>query len=97
MNYTESKKEIESIRNKNEMMFRMSISHLMDVGIRHFTEENIESDCEEIMQQDDSHSFMTNKFQCDIVRTAGKLAQINHIHLLHYISEEIYYDVGEED
>ena len=42
-NYTESKKKIESIRNRcGEIMFRMAISHLMDVGIRHLTEENVE-------------------------------------------------------
>lgn len=97
MSYTESKKEIEAIRNRDEVMFRMAISHLMDVGIRHLTEEHIEKCCEEIMQQDDSHSFITNEFQCDLVRTAGELAQINHIYLLHYISKEVYYGVDEED
>jgi hypothetical protein len=92
-NYVESKKKLDSLRNKNEMLFRMAISHLMDVGIRHLTEENIESTCEEIMKEDDKHSFMTNTLQCDIVRTAGDIAKIDHIHVLTYISREIYYDV----
>lgn len=93
MTYEESKKKIEEIRQDNEVMFRMAISHLMDVGIRHLTEENIEHSCAEIMKEDDSKSFMTNEFKCDLIRMSGKLAQINHIHLLVYISREMYYDV----
>ena len=95
MNYTESKQKLDALRNKNEMLFRMAISHLMDVGIRHLTEENIEQTCAEIMKEDDSRAFMTNDFQCALVRMAGELAKIDHIHLLNYISKEIYYDVGD--
>lgn len=92
-NYAESKKKIEEIRSKDEMMFRMAISHLMDVGIRHLTEENIKSSCEEIMKQDDSHSFMTNQYQCDLIMMSGELAKIPHIDLLVYIQREVNYDV----
>ena len=91
--YTESKKKIEEIRNINETMFRMSVSHLMDVGYRHLTPENIECTCKEIMQEDDSKAFMTNEFKCDLVRMTGELAKVDHIHLLVYISREVYYDV----
>lgn len=94
-NYVESKKKIEEIRSTNEPMFRMAISHLMDVGIRSLTEENIKYTCEEIMKQDDSRSFMTNRFQCEIVKMAGDLAKVEHIHLLNYISKEVSYDVGD--
>ena len=39
MNYAESKKALDEIRNRNhEMIFRMAISHLMDVGIKHLDE-----------------------------------------------------------
>lgn len=77
-------------------MFRFSISHLLDVGIRNLTEENINECCAEIMKQDDSKFFMTNKFQCELVRMAGELAKLDHIHLLVYISREVYYDVGQD-
>ena len=87
MSYTESKRQIEEIRSRDEILFRMAMSHLMDVGIRHLTPKNIEMTCVEMATEDDSHSFMTNQFKCDIVRTAGLLAEINHIHLLKYISE----------
>lgn len=92
--YVESKKKIEAIRNKvGEMMFRMGVSHLMDVGIRHLTEETVEDTCKKIMQQDDSKSLISNKFQCDIVRTAYELAQISHTDLLVYIQREVFYDI----
>lgn len=93
-NYAESKKKINSIRNKcGEIMFRMAISHLMDVGIRHLTEENVEETCKEIMQKDDSKAFMTNEFSCGLVRMAYELAQIPHTDLLVYIQREMAYDV----
>lgn len=92
-NYVESKKKIEEIRNKDEMMFRMAISHLMDVGIRNLTPKNIEMTCMEIATEDDSRSIMTNRFKCEIVRTAGMLAEIPHIDLLVYVQREVDYDV----
>lgn len=95
MSYKESKKQIEEIRNRDEMLFRMAISHLVDVGIRNLTPKNVELVCIEMMTEDDSHSLMTNQFKCDLVHVAGLLAEIDHIHLLKYISEEVYYDVGD--
>ena len=93
-NYSENKQKIEVIRNKyGEMMFRMAISHLMDVGIRHLTEENVKETCEEIMQEDDSKAFMTNEFKCDLIRAAYELAQISHTDLLVYIQREVVYDI----
>lgn len=92
--YAESKKKIDAIRNKaGEINFRMAISHLVDVGIRHLTEENVEETCKNIMQEDDSKAIMTNSFKCDLVRTAYELAQVDHIDLLVYIQREVAYDV----
>lgn len=45
MNYMESKKKLDELRRKNEVLFRMAISHLMDTGIRHFTEESVVRTC----------------------------------------------------
>lgn len=93
--YAESKRKIDKIRHYDEIMFRMAISHLMDVGIRHLDEENIKRTCKAIQKQDDSRSPMTNDFQCDLIRMAGELAKIDHIHLLVYIQREVTYDVGD--
>lgn len=93
-NYMQSKKKFDAIRNKiGEVTFRMAISHLMDVGIRHLTEENVEETCKKIMQEDDSNHFMTNGFKCDLVLAAYELAQIPHTDLLVYIQREMAYDV----
>lgn len=93
MTYQESKKKLDELRRTNDAVFRMAISHLVDVGIRHLTEESIEETCKKIMQEDDSNHFMTNEFKCELIRMAGKLSQIDHIHLLVYISTEMYYSV----
>lgn len=95
--YAKNKKKIEAIRNQvGDMAFRMAISHLMDVGLRHLTEENVEKTCKELMQQDDSKSLMSNAFQCSLVRTAYALAQIPHIDLLVYIQRKVVYDVDDD-
>ena len=97
MTYNESKQKLDKIRCENEMMFRMAISHLMDVGMRHLTDEIVEQTCAEIKMQDDSKSFMTNEFQCELIRMANSLSKIDHIHLLVYIQREITYDVMESE
>lgn len=94
-NYNETKKKLNKLRNQNELMFRMAISHLMDVGFRHLTEENIEETCNAIMKEDDSRSFMTNQYKCNLVKAAGEIAKLDHIHVLTYISREVTYDVGD--
>ncbi len=93
MSYKESEKHINDIRQNDEMLFRLAVSHLMDVGIRHLTDENVDATCKGIMEQDDSKSFMTNEYQCAIVRTAAELARISHIYLLVYISQNVEYSV----
>lgn len=93
MNYKETEKYIKEIHHSDELLFRMAISHLMDVGIKHLTDENVTATCEDIMKQDDSKSFISNELQCEIVKTAAKLAVINHTHLLVYISKHVKYGV----
>lgn len=96
-NYAESKKKFDEIRNRvGEPMFRMGISHLMDVGIRHLDKDLVEETCEKIMQEDDSKAFMTNGFKCELIRTAYELAQISHVDLLVYVQRELAYDVSDD-
>ena len=95
MTYKESKKTLDKIRSYDEVMFRMAISHLMDVGIRHLDKENVEKTCNAIQKEDDSRSFMTNNYKCDLVKMAGEIAKIDHINLLVYIQREVTYDVGD--
>lgn len=96
MTYQESKKILNEIRNRNEIMFRMSLSHLIDVGVRNLDDESVQKTCKAIQEKDDSNSCITNDYLCDIVKTAGEIAKIDHIHILVYIQEEVFYDVGQE-
>ena len=93
--YAESKKTLDKIRSKDEIMFRMAISHLMDVGIRHLTEENIAETCYEIRTRDDSKMFMTNEYMCSLIMMAGDIAKVPHIDILVYIQREVEYDVSD--
>lgn len=87
-------KNINAIRRDyGEMIFRMSISHLMDVGMRNLTPELVNEAKDEIMKQDDGKMFVTNEVLCDVVECAGELAKINAIDLLVYIGKNVAYDV----
>ena len=80
-------------RDYGEMIFRMAISHLMDVGMRNLTSELVNEAKDEIMKKDDSKMFVTNEALCDVVECAGELAKINAIDLLVYIGRNVEYDV----
>ena len=79
-------------RDYGEMIFRMAISHLMDVGMRNLTPELVNEAKDEIMKQDDRKMFVTNEVLCDVVECAGELAKINAIDLLVYIGRNVEYD-----
>ena len=80
-------------RDYGEMIFRMAINHLMDVGMRNLTPELVNEAKDEIMKKDDSKMFVTNEVLCDVVECAGELAKINAIDLLVYIGRNVEYDV----
>ena len=80
-----------------EMIFRMAISHLMDVGMRNLTPELVNEAKDEIMKKDDSKMFVTNEVLCDVVECAGELAKIDATYLLVYIGKNVEYDVDEYD
>lgn len=94
-NYVESKRKLETIRNRvGEPLFRMALTHTFDVGFRHLTEENIEATCNEMMNDDDTHAFMTNEYKCDLVRTAGEIAKVPPYDVEVYVNREMEYSVG---
>lgn len=96
-NYAESKKKLEAIKNRvGEPMFRMALSHTFDVGFRHLTDENIEETCNAMMKEDDSRSFMTNEYKCDLVRTAGEIAKVSIVDVEVYINREMEYSIGDD-
>lgn len=94
--YTESKKTLDQIRNRvGEAMFRMALTHAMDVGFRHLTDECIKETCDEIMKEDDSKHIMSNKFQCNIVKEAGEIAKLSPVDVEIYINREMEFDLSD--
>lgn len=88
--YKEAEKYFNNMRDEDEMLFRMAISHLLDVGMRNLDEESIAETCEEIRAHDDSRSLISNDMLIAIVETAGKIAKVNQIYILKYIGKIKY-------
>ena len=84
-------------RNYGEIIFRMAISHLMDVGMKNLTPELVNEAKDEIMKQDDRKMLVTNELLCDVVECAGELAKIDATYLLVYIGRNVEYDVDGYD
>lgn len=84
-------------RNYGEIIFRMAISHLMDIGMRNLTPELVNEVKDEIMKKDDSKMFVTKELICDVVECAVELAKIDATYLLVYIGRNVEYDVDGYD
>ena len=84
-------------RNYGEIIFRMAISHLTDVGMKNLTPELVNEAKDEIMKKDDSRMLVTNELLCDVVECAGELAKIDATYLLVYIGRNVEYDVDGYD
>jgi hypothetical protein len=89
-------KEINIIENKyGNVMFRMGIAHMVDVGARHLTDENVTETIRQITINDEkakadgSIPVMTVEFQSEIVRCAAELAKFSVWELIAYIKEHI--------
>lgn len=89
-------KEIRNIENKYGLvLFRMGLSHLVDVGHRNLTDENVRESVEQIMAQVEEDaangkiSVMTPEFQCEIIRCAAELARFSIWTLFAYIKKYV--------
>ena len=94
--------EIYKIENKYGLvLFRMGFTHLVEIGTRHFTDENIAECFQQIEMEAESDkatnriSIMTPEFKCEIVRCAAELSKISIWTLFAYIKE--YVMVGQSD
>ena len=94
---TDGKNVITVIENKyGHVMFRMGLTHLVDVGVRHLTDEVVEDCIRQITADEEANkangviTVMTPKFQCGIVRCAAELAKISIWDLFAYIKENVH-------
>jgi len=89
-------KAINALENKYGLvLFRMALTHLVDVGVRNLTSENVEESVQQIMAKgeegkaDGVISVMTPEFQCDIIRCAAELARFSIWDLFYYIKKHV--------
>lgn len=75
------------VKEVGDAHFIMCVAHLMDVGYRSMTEENVKATIEEISKQNDEHHILSNEFKIFVVETAYKIATVaNPIDLVKFAS-----------
>jgi hypothetical protein len=89
-------KEILALENKYGLLiFRMGLTHVMDIGLRNLAGDEVEGCVKQIMAQGEDDktkgriSIMTPEFQCDIVRCAAELTRFSAWNLFAYIKEHV--------
>lgn len=111
MNYTESKKKLNAIRNKygckGEVIFRTAIQYIVDHGRELFNEDDwFEFQMEGIdkrhnkAEAENKILFVSRDFEKAILECARELAKIKAYDLLTYIQREVWLgggEVGEPD
>ena len=95
----DSIKAIQGVENKYGLvLFRMALIHLVDVGVRHLTNENVEESLQQIIAKDEEikanggFPIMTVGFQSDIVHCAAELAKFNIWDMFLYVKKHIHID-----
>lgn len=98
---TEDLKAIRALEDKyGLMLFRMALTHLVDVGVRYFSDGDIEQDISQIMAQGEAdktngvHPVITPEFKCDIVRCAADFSKFSIWTLFEYIKKHV--EVGRQ-
>ena len=111
MNYTETKKQLDAIRNKyncaGDVILKTAIQALIESGAEQFMDDNwfkvamrsvdIRHDKAEA---EGKFLFMTRDFEKALLECAKELAEINAYDLLAYIQQEVWLgggEVGEPD
>jgi hypothetical protein len=92
-------KDIRALEDKYGLaLFRMGLTHLVDVGYRTFDVPYVEESIRQIMEEgeadktDGGASVMSSEFQCEIIRCAAELTRFSIWTLFAYIKK--YVDTG---
>ena len=73
----------------------MGLTQLVDVGVRHLTDDNVEASIGQIIAEGEINkangvvTVMTPEFQCEIVRCAAELARFTIWDLFAYIKKYV--------
>jgi formate dehydrogenase maturation protein FdhE len=95
----EKSEDIQSIKNIENryglILFRMALSHLVDVGHKHLSDDEVAECIEQIMAQGAQDkaggkiNIMTPEFQCNILRCAAELATFSIWTIFAYIKDHV--------
>ena len=90
-------KKIRDIENKYGLiLFRMSLTHLVDVGHRNLGDDEVEEGVRQIIakgKEDEANgvmSVMTPEFQCEILRCSAELGKFSIVELFAYIKKYVH-------
>lgn len=88
--------KIKAIENEYGLvLFRMGLTHLFDVGVRHMTDETVTETIKHIKAKEDKDKedgvtqVMTPEFQCEIVQCAAALSKFSIWDLFLYIKKYV--------
>lgn len=94
---SEKMQAIDAIRRRNEILLRVAITHLMDVGWNNITPESVKYTSELIRKREEENekngiiSVMTADFQIAILETALELKEFSPVTILTYASRYLEY------
>jgi len=92
MTIKEQLKQIREIENRYGLMvFRMGLTHLVDVGHRNVSAD-VDVSIRQIMEDGESASIMTPELKCGILRCADELTKYSIWTLFAYIKK--YVEIG---
>ena len=101
MNYAESKKKLDAIRQKygckGEVIFRTSIQYIVEHGRYSFRNQKWFDGCIEnvdnkhdLAERDGKHLWIGRDFEKELLKCAKELAEINSYDFLTYIQREVW-------
>ncbi len=83
-------KTIKEIQKKyGEHVFRMSLTHLVDIGAKHLKDADVEKTCQVILEKTPKNAILTPELSADILRCSVELAQIPIWDVLKFIKTDI--------
>lgn len=89
---SEDMERIDAIRRRNEVLLRMAITHLFDVGWKNITPGSVEATIEYIRKEEKKYKamgkipVMSGDFQVALMETCLELKQFSPVTLLVYVS-----------
>lgn len=83
-------KTVKEIQRKyGEHVFRMAITHLFDVGVKHLKNADVEKICQEILETTPKNSILTPELSADILRCSVELAKLPIWDVIKFIKTDI--------